>query len=230
MDIEQSDSASPILVRDTSFSYDEKPVLSHASLRLETGCCAVLTGENGAGKSTLLKLILGQISPASGEVRLFGKPTAHFRDWKRIGYVPQRAGGSYDRFPATVREVVRANRYAVSHNLFARHRAQDRLATDCALELVDASGLAGHLIGELSGGQLQRVLLARALVNEPDLLILDEPTSGLDSASVDEFCSVLSDIVHHHLRSVLMVTHDMQRLDALDWPVYTVQGGEVHHA
>lgn len=226
----EQDPISPISVRDVSFSYGEKPVLTHASLHLETGCSAILMGANGAGKSTLLKLILGQMPPTTGKALLFGEPSSHFYDWKRIGYVPQRTGGAYDRFPATVREVIRANRYAVSRGLFTHHRDRDRRATDCAMELVGVTNLAERLIGELSGGQLQRVLLARSLVNEPDLLILDEPTSGLDSESVAEFCSVLSDIMRHHLRSVLMVTHDTRRLDALDCPIYTILNGEVHRA
>lgn len=228
--MDRQNSPAPVCVHDICFSYAEKPVFAHASLILETGSRAVLTGENGAGKSTLLKLILGQLAPSSGDARLFGEPSCRFRSWERIGYVPQRTGGAYDRFPATVQEIVRANRYATARGVFARHRDRDRAAAEYAMELTGVSDLADRLIGKLSGGQLQRVLLARALVNEPELLILDEPTSGLDAESVEEFCRVLSDTVHRHRQSILMVTHDMERLDALDWPVYTVRDGEVHHA
>lgn len=216
----------PLVMRDITFSYGSVPVLEQCSLSIAAGRATVLSGENGAGKSTLLKLALGEIEPQRGEALLFGTPTHVFRDWRRVGYVPQRAGGSYERFPATVAEVVAANRYALGRS----GRRESRAAALHALELVQLVDHAEALIGELSGGQQQRALLARALVNGPELLVLDEPTSGLDRASVDEFVQIMADLIHGGGRTVLMVSHDLERLDALDADRLVLAQGAVHHA
>lgn len=218
-----------IELRDLSFSYGggwsgTAPVLDHCSFELPLGQAAILSGENGAGKSTLLKLALGELTPQHGKSLLFDTPSQTFRDWKRVGYVPQRAGGSYDRFPATVLEVVAANRYALGHAA----RRGSRAAGLQALELVGLANHAGSLVGELSGGQQQRALLARALVNDPELLVLDEPTSGLDRASVDEFIGVMSTLMRDSKRAVLMVSHDLERLEDLDADRIVLSQGVIH--
>ena len=212
------DDALPVQLRHVAFSYGDATVLKDCSLSVAPGQTVVLTGENGAGKSTLLKLALGELGPSKGSVELFG--------WRRVGYVPQRTGGAYDRFPATVTEVVAANRYALGR----RSKRGAHRAALAALETVHLSDHASSLIGELSGGQLQRALLARALVNDPDLLILDEPTSGLDAASVDEFIGTLRSVSREAGHSVLMVTHDLERLDALDACHLVLTQGTVLHA
>ena len=186
----------PIEIRDLSFSYGPAPVLAHCSLTIAPGQAVILSGENGAGKSTLLKLVLGELVPQQGDALLFGTPAHSFTDWHRVGYVPQRAGGSALQ----------------------------------ALELVGLVDHANSLIGELSGGQQQRALLARALVNHPELLVLDEPTSGLDRSSVDEFIEVMATLMRDPERVVLMVSHDLERLEGLEADRIVLSQGVIHHA
>lgn len=216
----------PIEIRDLSFSYGPAPVLAHCSLTIAPGQAVILSGENGAGKSTLLKLVLGELVPQQGDALLFGTPAHSFTDWHRVGYVPQRAGGSYDRFSATVAEIVASNRYALGHS----QRRGSRAAALQALELVGLVDHANSLIGELSGGQQQRALLARALVNHPELLVLDEPTSGLDRSSVDEFIEVMATLMRDPERVVLMVSHDLERLEGLEADRIVLSQGVIHHA
>ena len=147
-----------------SFSYGEVPVLSCASFGLPQGGFAALIGPNGAGKSTLLKLLLGELSPSSGAVRLLGQDTARFRNWRRLGYVPQDGLARHTDFPASVEEVVLAN-LSGEIGLLRFPRQEHRERVRQALELVGMAGYGRRLIGALSGGQRQRVLLARALIS-----------------------------------------------------------------
>lgn len=216
----------PIEICDLSFSYGSVPVLAHCSLIIAHGQAVILSGENGAGKSTLLKLALGELVPQQGDALLFGTPAHSFTDWHRVGYVPQRAGGSYDRFPATVAEIVAANRNALGRS----QRRESHTAALRALELVGLTDHADSLIGELSGGQQQRALLARALVNNPELLVLDEPTSGLDRSSVNEFIEVMDALMRDPNRTILMVSHDLERLESLEADRIVLSQGAIHHA
>ena len=216
----------PIEICDLSVSYGPAPVLVHCSLVIAPGQAVILSGENGAGKSTLLKLVLGELVPQQGDALLFGTPAHSFTDWHRVGYVPQRTGGSYDRFPATVAEIVAANRYALGRS----QRRESHTAALRALELVGLTGHADSLIGELSGGQQQRALLARALVNHPELLVLDEPTSGLDRSSVNEFIEVMDALMRDPNRTILMVSHDLERLESLEADRIVLSQGAIQHA
>ena len=162
-------------------------------------------------------------------MRIFGIDPAHFRDWGRVGYVPQRTDVPYERFPASVHEVVKANLYALRPSLprfGARAVASERVSR--ALAAVDLAGFERRMIGELSGGQFQRVLLARALVCEPGLLVLDEPTSGLDAHAARSFEELLSDLRHTRPDlAVLLVTHDLERLAGLDATLYRLESGRL---
>lgn len=207
--------AVPVLLRHVKFRYGAAEVLADASLLLDAGGFSVITGENGAGKSTLLRLVLGELAPTSGEARLFGHDPMRFHDWSRVGYVPQRTVASYGQFPASVEEVVCANLYARARKLLPFGRA-DRDRARAALEAVGLAGFERRMLGELSGGQLQRVLLARALVGGPELLVLDEPTSGLDAEAAHGFSELLAQLRGRDPKlAVLMVTHDLERLDGL---------------
>jgi zinc transport system ATP-binding protein len=169
-------------------------------------------GTNGSGKSTLIRTIVGLLPAVRGEVRLFGTAVPRFRQWQRIGYVPQRitaAGG----VPATVLEVVSSGLLS-KRRLFRPLKAEDRAAVEHALELVDMADLRKNGVAELSGGQQQRVLIARALVSDPDLLILDEPTAGVDLASQAIFADAIRDRVAGG-STVVMVSHDLGPMDAL---------------
>ncbi|WP_371297972.1 metal ABC transporter ATP-binding protein [Paraeggerthella sp.] len=156
------------------FSYRTSPVLKGASFTLAPGGFYVLAGANGSGKSTLIKLLLAELFPNEGAIQLFGQDARSFKSWQHVGYVPQQAPSDYRRFPATVFETVRAGLYAESKPLLP-YRSAHRAKTLDALRQVGLAGLEQYLIGELSGGQFQRMLLARAIVAKPKLLVLDEP-------------------------------------------------------
>ena len=196
-----------------SFSYGEAPVLSCASFGLPQGGFAALIGPNGAGKSTLLKLLLGELSPSSGAVRLLGQDTARFRNWRRLGYVPQDGLARHTDFPASVEEVVLAN-LSGEIGLFRFPRQEHRERVRQALELVGMAGYGRRRIGALSGGQRQRVLLARALISRPEVMLLDEPTSMLDPSGKANLLRMLKGLQNSRGFSMLFITHDLD--SALD--------------
>ncbi len=157
-----------------------------------------------------MRLLLGELELQQGSVRLFGRGASAFREWPRIGYVPQNSIQQYNNFPATVMEVVTANLYSQSKR-FRRTRKAERQAALSALGEVEMQAFSKRMLGELSGGQLQRVMLARVLVSDPELLILDEPTTGVDAHTVDLLYKKLAHLNHETGRTVVMVTHDLPR-------------------
>ncbi len=188
-----------------------RPVLRGIDLAVRPGEVAALLGANGSGKSTAVRAAVRQVPLTGGELTLFGTPVRRFRDWRRIGYVPQRstaAGG----VPATVREIVSAGRLA-RRGLFPLTRA-DRAAVDRALDLVDLADRAGDSVSSLSGGQHQRVLIARALTGEPELLIMDEPLTGVDLRSQRVLAETLRAETARKT-AVLLVLHELGPLQPL---------------
>lgn len=190
------------------FRFGPEPVLEDVSLRVEPGEFVGLIGPNGSGKTTLLRIALGLLQPLQGKVRLFGQDMGGFRDWRRVGYVPQKATAQLGGFPATVREVVLTGRVA-NRGLGLPFGAADRAAADRALARAGIASLAGRPIGELSGGQQQRALIARALASEPDLLLLDEPTVGVDRAAQEAFYGLLRRLRGETGLAIVLVSHDI---------------------
>lgn len=183
-----------------SFSYGPIRVFEKISFHVHKGEFTALVGPNGAGKTTALKLVLGLVKPASGNVRLFGGDIAEGR--KRIGYVPQHA--DYDpAFPISVREVVMMGRLKPHSR---KRGPEDRAAVDRAMERADIVQLADRPYPELSGGQRRRVLVARALAAEPELLILDEPTANMDAESESRLFDTLGALKGS--TTIMIVTHD----------------------
>ena len=207
-----------------SFSYGEAPVLSCASFGLPQGGFATLIGPNGAGKSTLLKLLLGELSPSSGAVRLLGQDTARFRNWRRLGYVPQDGLARHTDFPASVEEVVLAN-LSGEIGLFRFPRPEHRERVRQALELVGMAGYGRRLIGALSGGQRQRVLLARALISRPEVMLLDEPTSMLDPSGKANLLRMLKGLQNSRGFSMLFITHDLDSALKISDRLFRLEGG-----
>lgn len=190
-----------------SFSYSGVQILHDISFTIDKGECVALIGANGAGKSTLMRILLGELPCRDGRVRLFGEEAGAFRGWRRIGYVPQNGAGAVSGFPATVGELVAANLYEG----FLRYPGKSlRPRVEEALRAVGIQEQARQLVGRLSGGQLQRALIARALVRGPELLLLDEPESGVDAESAGALYALLSDLQKQGV-TILMVTHDTGR-------------------
>ncbi|MFD7735662.1 metal ABC transporter ATP-binding protein [Kitasatospora phosalacinea] len=202
-----------------------RPVLRGVDLTVRPGEVVALLGANGSGKSTTVKSVIGSVPLDRGDLELFGRPHRRFRDWRRIGYVPQRttaAGG----VPATVREVVSTGRLP-QHRLLP-FRRKDRAAVDRALTAVGMLDRAGDGVAHLSGGQHQRVLIARALVGLPDLLIMDEPMAGVDVDSQQ----VLADILRSEVErgcAVLLVLHELGPLEPLIDRAVVLRDGCVAH-
>lgn len=197
-----------VKLTDVSFQYEEKVVLDHVAFSLERGDFVGIVGPNGSGKSTLMKLILGLLTPTKGTVELFGQPLGKFREWSRIGYVAQQVAHGAGGFPATVREVV-ASGLVAKVGLFRRLNARHHEKVRDAVERVGLIEKLDKRIGSLSGGQLQRVFIARALVAEPELLILDEPTVGVDQESIEQFYSLLRSLKEENGLTMMIVSHDV---------------------
>lgn len=189
--------------RDVFFSYDGHPVLESLTAEIEEGDFAAVIGPNGGGKSTLLKLVLGLLRPDRGEVLIFGRSPRAARD--QIGYVPQFM--TFDRsFPIRVQDVVLMGLLSRSTGPGGYRRSDVEEAVR-ALQQVELADLRRLRIGKLSGGQLQRVLIARALVNQPRLLILDEPTANVDHRIEREIYDMLRGLTDR--MTIVMVTHDI---------------------
>jgi zinc transport system ATP-binding protein len=187
--------------------YGPTHALKDVSFSVEQGDYVGIVGPNGSGKSTLVRSLLGLVERDAGEISLFGTDLKDFADWQKIGFLPQHLNLFSPSFPATVIEVVRLGLLAGKR--FPRRIARDDApAVDEVIELMGISGLRRRLIGELSGGEQQRVLLARALVNRPRLLILDEPTAALDPETRERFYALLEEVNRQRGVTLLLVTHD----------------------
>ncbi|ABQ24265.1 metal ABC transporter ATP-binding protein [Geotalea uraniireducens] len=187
--------------------YQGADVLQDISFTVMPGDYVGVVGPNGSGKSTLIKTILGLLEPERGSITLFGTPFSSFRDWRRIGYLPQGLQFFNPHFPATVAEIVRLGRLA-GKKFPKRFDKNDQVAVERTLHWMDICSIKDKLIGELSGGLRQRVLLARALVNEPELLVLDEPTTALDPETREHFYQLIYDMNRERKTTVILVTHD----------------------
>jgi len=187
--------------------YQELVALEDVSLKVAPGEFLALIGPNGSGKTTLIKAILGLVKPVTGTVRLFGKPPRQLNgDWKRVGYVPQIAQID-SRFPIRVFDVVLMGRYG-QVGLIRRLGHPDREVARRALEQVGMIEMAQRPIVRLSNGQRQRVLVARALATEPELLLLDEPTTGVDVGTTEGLFDLL-EALHNQGITILVVSHDV---------------------
>jgi zinc transport system ATP-binding protein len=203
-----------------------RPVLHDVDLTVPAGQFVALMGANGSGKSTLVRAVTGLRPITSGEVELFGTPLARFRDWQRIGYVPQRTGAA-SGVPASVREVVASGRLGRRRLLAPLSRA-DRRAIDDALAVVGLADRAAESVATLSGGQQQRVLIARALAGEPEAFFLDEPTAGVDLPNQEALARSLG-VLKARGATIVLVAHELGPLAPLvDRAVVLSHGSVVH--
>jgi zinc transport system ATP-binding protein len=205
--------------------YGRIPVLREATFKVRQGEFVAVIGANGSGKTTLMRLGLGLLEPSDGSVRLFGTPLHRFHDWRRVGYVPQRAA-IHIGLPVSVEEVVRTG-MAAGLGLLRRPRAGERERLEHVLEVLGLRDLRRSPVARLSGGQQQRVLIARALVTGPDLLVLDEPTTGVDAHARLVLRESLEHLVDHEGVAVAYVTHDPEGFAGLADRVVEVRDGLV---
>lgn len=184
-----------IRVDNLTFCYNGTEVISDISFTVNKGDYLGIAGSNGSGKSTLIKNILGILQPLRGNINIFSKPLTSFRQWNKIGYLPQRINALNHHFPSTVAEIVQLGLTKNPNNLKS------------TLDLMGIAHLSKCLIGELSYGEQQRVMLARALIRKPELLIFDEPTTALDPETRDIFYT-LTDKINRQGTTVVLITHD----------------------
>lgn len=202
--------AAPVVTLEhVTVRHGEVVALEDVSLEVAAGSVDALVGMNGAGKSTLFSAIMGRVPLHHGSVRVFGGAPSAARRAGRIAFMPQ--GDTLDRaFPLSVREVVTMGRFG-RMGAMRRARASDRDAVEDALARVQLSDLAARPIGALSGGQRTRALLARALVQDAELLLLDEPFAGVDHRSEALIAQVLTALARDG-RSIVVSTHDIATL------------------
>lgn len=191
-------------VRDVAAGYGKHVALDGVNFTIEPGCLAGLVGPNGSGKSTLLKVILGLMSPWRGEVLVFGR--AGRPEQGRVGYTPQSELVDWS-FPVTVFDVVLMGRYG-RVGLVRRPGKADREVAAQALERVRLMDRAKRQIGELSGGEQRRALIARALAQQADLLLLDEPLAGLDATAQHDLLKLLHELQGEG-KTLFVATHDL---------------------
>ena len=191
-----------------------RPVLRGIDLTVRQGEVVAILGSNGSGKSTLVRGLMGLTPWSSGDVRLFDTPLASFRQWHRVGYVPQRITASAG-VPATVNEVVASGRLS-RRRLLMPMGQHDREAVRSAIAAVELDERRHDAVGHLSGGQQQRVLIARALAGEPELFVLDEPNAGVDHHNQVGLAATLRPMIEVGT-TVVLVLHELGPLaDLID--------------
>lgn len=218
-------SDSPLIdLRSASFGYADRTVVSDLSLTVHPGEVVAVLGPNGSGKSTLVRGLLGLVEQRGGEVLLFGTPRERFREHTRIGYVPQRHSLSAS-VRATVSEIVAVGR--LPHRPWWKPASRaDREVVARSVAAVGLGDRAHEEVAALSGGQQRRVLIARALAAQPDLLVMDEPTAGVDHASQDALARVLHDLAADGT-SMLVVTHELDALRDVVTRIVCLEAGAV---
>lgn len=213
-----------IEIKNLKFGYNENLILKDINLNLEKGDFAVISGENGSGKSTLIKLILGELKKDSGTIKLFGIDMEEFKNFDKIGYVPQLNDSVKVAFPVSCREYVGLNLYK-EFSIFKTIKKESKVKVENIFSTLKINNLIDRPFNKLSGGQAQRVMIARAMVNNPDILILDEPTVGIDQKSKENFLDLLVHLNTHHNISILMITHEMEILGDYVDKVFRLKGG-----
>ena len=214
----------PIIeVRDLWFSFNSIPVLKEVNLTVRPGNFIALLGPNGGGKTTLLKLMLGLLIPDRGSIKIFGELPG--KSSHRIGYMPQHLHFNQS-FPISVLDVVLMGKLRPGRG-WSRYSHQDRMAAEKALKQMEMWDFRNRRAGELSGGQVQRVFIARALVDEPEVLFLDEPTASVDSKHQTDLFDILKEL--NKTVTIIVVSHDVGIVSSHVKSVACVNQQVFHH-
>ncbi len=195
-------------VKNLNFSVRGQKILSDISLEIFNGEYVAIIGPNGGGKTTLIRMLLGLDVPTDGKIKLYGKKIKNFKEWHKIGYVPQRASLVDENFPATVEDIVKMGRTS-KRSFFKGMSEEDKNAVKDAMTKMDVLDLKDKMVGTLSGGQRQRVMIARALASNPEILILDEPNTGVDMVSQKNFYALLAKLNKEENITIVFITHDI---------------------
>lgn len=195
-------------IKNLTFTVKGQNILSNISLEIFSSEYIAVIGPNGGGKTTLVRMLLGLETPTMGEVKIYGKKLSRFKEWYKIGYVPQRASHVDISFPATVLDIVKMGRTS-QLGLFGSFGEKDKQAVYDAMFKMDILDLKDKMIGTLSGGQRQRAMIARALASRPEILILDEPNTGVDVTSQKNFYELLKKLNKEDKITIVFVTHDV---------------------
>lgn len=218
-------------VHDIDFSYGPHPVLRGVNLSIETGTVVCLTGDNGSGKSTLLKLMIGELTPQRGQVRVFGHAAGTRAALENIGYLPQMNVVNKVSFPITSREIIVQGLARDFGFIKIPRRGHYRIVED-ALEKMGLAAYRDTPFGELSGGFQQRVLIARALIHQPKMLFLDEPTVGVDKKALPEILQLLDRLRQDSGLTIVLVTHELDTVRDYLHPdrIYRLDEGRLQDA
>ncbi len=211
--IEPLADAPAIAIEHMSFAYNAEPVLRDITMTVEAGQTLAIIGPNGAGKTTLVKILLGELTGYRGRVEVLGRPPHELPRYGGVGYVPQHRT-ALAHFPLTAEHAVMLG-LARRRGLWRPFRRADRDAAREALDAVELAPAARKPMEQLSGGQVQRVCIARALVAQPRMLILDEPTVGIDEAGQQRFIALLGQLRQRFGLTVVMVSHDIRTVASL---------------
>jgi len=195
-----------VSLKDVNVSFGFFNVLSDITVNIPASEMTAIIGPNGGGKTTLLKVITGLIKPDSGTLKIFDKDVSFARENGWLGYVPQAA--QFDHlFPVGVEEVVLMGTLRKQLTPFKNYSKTEREKAHKILKQLGLFELRKRQIGQLSGGQLQKVLIGRALINDPKILLLDEPTASIDTKTKNQIFQILNQLTPN--MSILIVTHDM---------------------
>jgi len=219
-----TDNKNAVHIDNLAVYYGQTPAIEGVCLDVDEGEYLGIIGPNGGGKSTLLKAILGLIPKASGTIQVYGK--AFRKNKGLVGYVPQFTGLDKS-FPITTREVVLTGRLKPGLSPFYKFSNEDKEATDELLEKVGIYKLARRQISALSGGEFQKMLIARALAVNPKVLLLDEPTASVDASSRDQIYALLEELNKH--MTIILVTHDLLAISSQVRKLACLNGHMVYH-
>jgi len=213
-------------IENLKFSYGNNNMFNDLNLKIEEGEFVGLIGANGSGKTTLLKLILGENKRDGGTIKINGLDIDDAQNYGNIGYVPQMNKKSEIAFPITPEEIVGLNLYS-KFKVFNKSKKEDKEKVEKALRSVNLYDKRKYNFNNMSGGEQQRVMIAKALVNNPNFIIMDEPTSGIDENSKSLLFQILVHLNRSHNITILIVTHELEYVRKFLSRIIIMKNGQI---